>query len=90
MGQRRKPQVSSDQLHFSVTTPDYREETSHPVLLTVREAAKLMNIGRDMTYALVAEGRIPHIRLGRHIRIPRASLIAHLQAEAEKIHGQAS
>lgn len=43
-----------------------------------------MNIGRDMTYALVGEGKIPSRRLGRHIRIPRASLIAHLQAQAEK------
>jgi hypothetical protein len=41
-----------------------------------------------MTYALVAEGRIPPIRLGRHIRNPRVSLIAHLQGEAEEFHGQ--
>ena len=43
-----------------------------------------------MTYALVAEGKIPSLRLGRHIRIPRASLIAHLQKEAEKLLGEAS
>jgi len=90
MARRRGPQVSSDQLHFSVTAPDYGEETNPALLLTVKEAAKLMRIGRDMAYALVAEGRIPSIRLGRHIRIPRASLIAHLQAEAEKLHGEAS
>ncbi|MPZ68787.1 MAG: helix-turn-helix domain-containing protein [Actinobacteria bacterium] len=89
MGNLRKPQVSSDQLHFRVATPDYDEEPK-PVLLTVREAAKLMRIGRDMAYALVAEGSIPSIRLGRHIRIPRASLIAHLHAQAEKAHGEAS
>lgn len=90
MATRRKPQVSSDQLHFSVTTSDYGGETNPALLLTVREAAKLMRIGKDMAYALVAEGRIPSLRLGRHIRIPRASLIAHLQAEAEKLHGEAS
>ncbi len=90
MARRRKPQVSSDQLHFSVTGPGYGEEPDQALLLTVKEAAKLMRIGRDMAYALVAEGRIPSIRLGRHIRIPRASLIAHLQAEAIKLHGQAS
>lgn len=44
----------------------------------MKEAAQSMNIGRDMTYALVAEGKIPSLRLGRHIRIPRASLIDHL------------
>jgi hypothetical protein len=31
-----------------------------------------MRIGRDTAYALVAEGRIPSVRLSRHIRIPRA------------------
>ncbi len=77
-------------LHFSVTTPGYGEESSQALLLTVKEAAKLMRIGKDMAYALVAEGKIPNIRLGRHIRIPRASLIAHLQAEAEKVHGEPS
>ena len=49
-----------------------------------------MRIGRDMAYALVSENKIPNVRLGRHIRIPRANLIAHLQAEAEKDHGEAS
>lgn len=90
MARRRKPQVSSDQLHLSVVAPGYREERHEELLLTVKEAAQLMRIGRDMAYALVAENKIPNIRLGRHIRIPRASLIAHLQAEAEKDHGEAS
>lgn len=90
MARHRKTQVSSDQLHFSVVTPDYGDGAGQPLLLTVREAAKLMNIGRDMTYALVAEGRIPSIRLGRHIRIPRAALIDHLRKEAERACGEAS
>lgn len=53
-----------------------------PLLLTVQEAAKLMRVGRDTAYALVSEGRIPAIRLGRQIRIPRAALLAHLEQEA--------
>jgi excisionase family DNA binding protein len=65
-------------------------EHDEALLLTVKEAARLMRIGRDMAYALVAEGRIPAIRLGRHIRIPRASLIAHLQREAEQGSGEKS
>ena len=73
-----------------VTGSRYGEETSQALLLTVKEAAKVMRIGRDMAYALVAEGRIPSVRLGRHIRIPRAGLIAHLQKEAERFSGEAS
>lgn len=52
------------------------------LLLTVREAGALMRVGRDTAYALVAEGRIPSIRLGRQIRIPRGALLAHLEREA--------
>lgn len=59
-------------------------DTAEALLLTVREAAALMRVGRDTTYALVAEGRIPSIRLGRQIRIPRGALVAHLEREAIK------
>ena len=90
MARTTKPRISDGQLELLVPGDGYGEEPSQALLLTVKEAAKLMQIGRDMTYALVAENKIPNIRLGRHIRIPRASLIAHLQAEAEKLHGQAS
>jgi excisionase family DNA binding protein len=68
-----------------VVAPEDRKDQGgekEPVLLTVREAAALMRIGRDTAYSLVAEGRIPSIRLGRQIRIPRAALIAHLEQEA--------
>ena len=47
------------------------------------EAAALLRTGRDTTYALVNSGQIPHIRLGKQIRIPRAALMAHLEREAE-------
>ncbi|MGI8706932.1 MAG: helix-turn-helix domain-containing protein [Actinomycetota bacterium] len=82
MGQTRKRQTSSDQLQFPVAGSDYREEPSRALLLTVKEAAALMRIGRDTTYALVAQRRIPCVKLGKQIRIPRKALIAHLEKEA--------
>jgi excisionase family DNA binding protein len=90
MARTTRPRISDGQLELPATSGGYGEEPSQALLLTVKEAAKLMRIGRDMAYALVAEDKIPSVRLGRHIRIPRASLIAHLQAEAEKVHGEAS
>lgn len=90
MARRRKTGTSAGQLQLPVTGSSYGDESSPALLLTVKEAAKLMRIGRDMAYALVAEGQIPSIRLGRHIRIPKASLIAHLQREAERARGEAS
>ena len=43
-------------------------------LLTVREAAKFLRIGRNLAYELVARGEIPSVRLGRVIRVPRTAL----------------
>ena len=43
-------------------------------LLTVPETARLLRIGRNLTYQLVAEGEIPSVRLGRLIRVPRSAL----------------
>jgi excisionase family DNA binding protein len=41
---------------------------------TVREAAQVLGIGRDATYAAVQAGTIPSIRVGRRIVIPREAI----------------
>lgn len=41
---------------------------------TVAETADALGIGRTATYELVRRGTIPHLRIGRAIRIPKASL----------------
>ncbi len=51
------------------------------MLLTVREAAALLRISRNLAYELVARGEMPAIRLGRVIRVPRAALEEWLRAE---------
>ena len=47
---------------------------STPLLLKVTEAAKLLQLGRDRIYELVASGRLPALHFGRTIRIPRDAL----------------
>lgn len=51
-------------------------------LLTVKEAAQVLRVGRDTTYGLVAAGQIPYVRIGRQIRIPRKALLEHLERQA--------
>jgi len=53
-----------------------------PLLLTVPEAATLLRISRNLCYELVAQGRLPHIRLGRRILIPRHGLEAWIEHDA--------
>lgn len=82
MGRTSRSQASLGQLQFPVTGSDYGEGRKEAPLLTVKEAAALMRVGRDTTYSLVAQRRIPCVKLGKQIRIPRKALIAHLEKEA--------
>lgn len=56
-------------------------------LLTVPEAAQLLRISRNLAYELVARQELPSIRLGRVIRIPRASLDEWMEQQATFIEG---
>ncbi|MDD5094756.1 MAG: helix-turn-helix domain-containing protein [Dehalococcoidia bacterium] len=42
--------------------------------LTVEETAKLLGIGRNVAYEMVAQGKLPALRLGKRIVISRAGL----------------
>jgi excisionase family DNA binding protein len=44
------------------------------MLLTVRDVAVALRLGRTRTYALLRSGEIPVIRVGRAVRVPRDSL----------------
>jgi excisionase family DNA binding protein len=49
-------------------------EAAQPSLLTVSEAARLLRISRNLCYELIAQDRLPHIRLGRRILVHRYGL----------------
>lgn len=56
----------------------------HPatLVLTVIEVAQLLRISRNTCYDLVHEGRIPSVRLGRRVLIPRQGLEEWIAREA--------
>ncbi len=45
-----------------------------PATLTIREAAKVLGVGRALAYEMARAGRIPVIRLGRRLVVPRPAL----------------
>ena len=58
---------------------------SSQLLLRVSEVARVLGISRQRAYQLVADGTLPHTRIGpRTIRIPRAALEAWLAVHAER------
>jgi excisionase family DNA binding protein len=46
-----------------------------PEVLTAREAAAILRIGRNQLYQAVARGQLGAIRIGRSIRIPKKALL---------------
>lgn len=48
--------------------------TTRPDFLTVRELGEYLRVSRRTAYQLIYDGRVPHVRIGGSIRIPRAEL----------------
>ena len=46
-----------------------------PEVLTAREAAAILRIGRNQLYQAVARGELGAVRIGRSIRIPKQALV---------------
>jgi excisionase family DNA binding protein len=46
-----------------------------PEVLTAREAAAILRVGRNQLYQAVARGELGAIRIGRSIRIPKHALL---------------
>ncbi len=53
------------------------------LVLTVEEAAGLLRISRGLAYEMVRTGRLPSIRLGRRIVVPRPALQKMLQGDGQ-------
>jgi excisionase family DNA binding protein len=51
-----------------------------PEVLTAREAAAILRIGRNQLYQAVARGQLGAVRIGRSIRIPKQALLDLLTA----------
>jgi len=49
------------------------------LVMSVTEAAKLLGISRGLAYELARTGRLPCVRLGRRLVVPRAALEVWLQ-----------
>lgn len=57
-----------------------------PLLLTVRETALSLRVGRNRVYELIRTGDIPAVRIGRAIRVPEKGLVEWLESNTERKH----
>jgi excisionase family DNA binding protein len=61
-----------------------------PEMLTVKEVAAILRVGRNQLYGAVARGEVRAVRIGRTIRIPKTALLDLLTALAAKPGATAS
>jgi excisionase family DNA binding protein len=79
IGERTEVSTMDDQTRV----PD-RGAASAPLLVTVREAARLLALGRSTVYELIAAGHLPTIHIGRSVRIRVADLEALVDRNADR------
>lgn len=63
---------------------DTADQKPARLTLSVEEAARVIGIGRGLAYELARTGRLPVVRFGRRMVVPRAQLEAMLQAASEQ------
>lgn len=51
-------------------------------VLTPRQLAEYLSLGRDKVYAMLAAGQLPAVKLGRTYRTPRKALEEWLERKA--------
>ncbi len=57
--------------------------TENRLVLTVEEAAGMLRISRGLAYEMVRTGRLPSIRLGRRLLVPRSALERMLEGDRQ-------
>jgi len=59
-------------------------ETTQPLLLTVAQTAKVLNLGRTKIYELMKRGELPAVHVGKAVRFPYTALQQWVEQQASK------
>ena len=77
---RHLPPPSPPTAPFGLAGPSTNALATLPEVLTAREAAAILRVGRNQLYQAVARGELGAVRIGRSIRIPKQALLDLLAA----------
>lgn len=61
-----------------MTNTSYRTIEELPLMLDIKDVAKILGIGKNGAYSLVHSGAIQSLRIGQKIRIPKQDLINYI------------
>ncbi len=53
--------------------------------ISVEEAGRLLGISRGLAYSLAREGKLPVVRLGKRILVPKAALATLMNTGAQPV-----
>jgi excisionase family DNA binding protein len=80
-GDRSNSQPTSSAIApIELAGPSTSAVATLPEVLTAREAAAILRVGRNQLYQAVARGEVGAVRIGRSIRIPKQALLDLLAA----------
>jgi excisionase family DNA binding protein len=80
-GHRSSSQPTSSPIApIDLAGPSTSAMATLPEVLTAREAAAILRVGRNQLYQAVARGEVGAVRIGRSIRIPKQALLDLLAA----------
>ena len=60
---------------------EYHSFDDLPLTLRVEDLMPVLGIGRNTAYELVRCGKLPSVRVGKQIRIPRQALLDYLSRQ---------
>ena len=55
-------------------------------IMTIPEVARYLKISKAKMYYLVSQKQIPHIRLGRNVRVRKSDLMKWLETQIERVN----
>lgn len=67
---------------------DDRRRLAENGLLTVQEAAQFLRLGRTSTYELISRGKLPVVRFGRAVRVPKAAVVQLITDSLSSLAGE--
>jgi excisionase family DNA binding protein len=75
-GHRSSSQPTSSPIApIDLADPSTNAMATLPEVLTAREAAAILRVGRNQLYQAVSRGELGAVRIGRSIRIPKQALL---------------
>ena len=74
-GDRPPPARSSPTASFGLAGSSTSALATLPEVLTAREAAAILRVGRNQLYQAIGRGQLRAVRIGRSLRIPKQALL---------------